>query len=129
MKKWPVQGSISAEHGVGQCKPDYLYLNKSDEAMALMGAVKKVMDPNLILNPQRCAGVGFVSEFCLCADRICAGAGRGHGPRGAMADTGFALLHCASARPRCSIAASTSTGCWCRAGVSSSDEGQQNNSR
>ena len=46
-------GSISAEHGVGQCKPDYLYLNKSDEAMALMGAVKKVMDPNLILNPYK----------------------------------------------------------------------------
>ena len=38
---------------MGQCKPDYLYLNKSDEAMALMGAVKKVMDPNLILNPYK----------------------------------------------------------------------------
>ena len=46
-------GSISAEHGVGQCKPDYLYLNKSDEAMALMGSIKKVMDPNLILNPYK----------------------------------------------------------------------------
>ncbi len=46
-------GSISAEHGVGQCKPDYLHLNKSDEAMALMGAVKKAMDPHLILNPYK----------------------------------------------------------------------------
>ncbi len=46
-------GSISAEHGVGQCKPEYLHLNKSDEAMALMGSIKKVMDPHLILNPYK----------------------------------------------------------------------------
>jgi D-2-hydroxyglutarate dehydrogenase len=46
-------GSISAEHGVGQCKPDYLYLNKSIEAIELMGAVKKALDPNLILNPYK----------------------------------------------------------------------------
>ena len=46
-------GSISAEHGVGQCKPDYLYLNKSEAAMALMGSIKRAMDPNLILNPYK----------------------------------------------------------------------------
>jgi D-2-hydroxyglutarate dehydrogenase len=47
------RGSISAEHGVGQCKPEYLHLNKSVEAMALMGSLKKVMDPHLILNPYK----------------------------------------------------------------------------
>ena len=46
-------GSISAEHGVGQCKPEYLHLNKSVEAMDLMGSLKKVMDPHLILNPYK----------------------------------------------------------------------------
>jgi FAD/FMN-containing dehydrogenase len=46
-------GSISAEHGVGQCKPDYLYLNQSEAAMGLMGALKRVMDPHLILNPYK----------------------------------------------------------------------------
>ena len=46
-------GSISAEHGVGQCKPDYLYLNQSVEAMALMGSIKRALDPHLILNPYK----------------------------------------------------------------------------
>ena len=44
-------GSISAEHGVGQCKPDHLHLNKPAAAIDLMAAIKRTLDPNLILNP------------------------------------------------------------------------------
>ena len=46
-------GSVSAEHGVGQCKPDYLHLNKPPPALALMAELKRAMDPNLILNPYK----------------------------------------------------------------------------
>ncbi|TQV77466.1 FAD-binding oxidoreductase [Aliikangiella marina] len=44
-------GSISAEHGVGLLKKDYLNYSRSDTEIALMKAVKKVFDPNNILNP------------------------------------------------------------------------------
>lgn len=46
-------GSISAEHGVGQCKSEYLHLNKPPAAIDLMGLIKRTMDPNLILNPYK----------------------------------------------------------------------------
>lgn len=46
-------GSISAEHGIGQCKNDFLGLNKPQPAIDLMATLKKHMDPNLILNPYK----------------------------------------------------------------------------
>jgi FAD/FMN-containing dehydrogenase len=44
-------GSISAEHGVGMTKRDYLGYSRSPEEIACMKAVKAVFDPNGIMNP------------------------------------------------------------------------------
>ncbi|HVW87217.1 MAG TPA: FAD-binding oxidoreductase [Bryobacteraceae bacterium] len=45
------QGSISAEHGVGLEKRDYLKLCRTDAELRLMRTLKRAMDPNGILNP------------------------------------------------------------------------------
>jgi FAD/FMN-containing dehydrogenase len=45
------QGSISAEHGIGSVKREFLHLSRSSEEVALMRAIKKAMDPHGILNP------------------------------------------------------------------------------
>jgi FAD/FMN-containing dehydrogenase len=45
------RGSISAEHGIGLLKKDFLQLSRSPEEIALMRTIKKAMDPNGILNP------------------------------------------------------------------------------
>jgi D-2-hydroxyglutarate dehydrogenase len=47
------RGSISAEHGIGQCKPHFLHLSKSDNAISLMKALKAQLDPKGILNPYK----------------------------------------------------------------------------
>jgi FAD/FMN-containing dehydrogenase len=44
-------GSISAEHGVGQMKVDDLVRYKSPEAIAAMRAIKRALDPLNIMNP------------------------------------------------------------------------------
>lgn len=44
-------GSISAEHGVGLLKKEYLNYSRSDAEIALMKAVKQVFDPENIFNP------------------------------------------------------------------------------
>src|SRR5574344_194881 len=44
-------GSISAEHGVGMTKRDYLHYSLSAEEIAIMKAVKAVFDPKGIMNP------------------------------------------------------------------------------
>lgn len=46
-------GSISAEHGVGMQKRDYLHLSRTPETIQLMKDVKNMMDPNGILNPYK----------------------------------------------------------------------------
>jgi FAD/FMN-containing dehydrogenase len=45
------KGSISAEHGIGSLKRDFLHYSRSPQELALMRAIKQVMDPNGILNP------------------------------------------------------------------------------
>ena len=45
------QGSISAEHGVGLLKKDYLHYSRSEEELQLMKSLKSVFDPGNILNP------------------------------------------------------------------------------
>ncbi|NLC34906.1 MAG: FAD-binding oxidoreductase [Alcaligenaceae bacterium] len=45
------QGSISAEHGVGQLKRDYLPRYKSDVEMSLMRRIKAALDPAGLMNP------------------------------------------------------------------------------
>lgn len=44
-------GSISAEHGVGLVKKPYLTYSRSIEEVELMKSVKKVFDPDGIMNP------------------------------------------------------------------------------
>ena len=44
-------GSISAEHGIGLEKRDWLALCRSDAEIALMRTLKAAMDPRGILNP------------------------------------------------------------------------------
>jgi FAD/FMN-containing dehydrogenase len=46
-----MRGSISAEHGVGLLKRDYLKYSRSNEEIAAMRALKAVFDPNGIMNP------------------------------------------------------------------------------
>jgi len=44
-------GSISAEHGVGIIKKPYLGYSRSPEEIELLKGIKKVFDPNNVLNP------------------------------------------------------------------------------
>jgi FAD/FMN-containing dehydrogenase len=44
-------GSISAEHGVGRAKRDWLRLSRSETEIALMRSVKAAIDPSGLLNP------------------------------------------------------------------------------
>ncbi|MBC7742816.1 MAG: FAD-binding oxidoreductase [Bdellovibrionaceae bacterium] len=45
------QGSISAEHGVGLTKKSFLTYTRSQSEIDLMKGIKKVFDPDLIMNP------------------------------------------------------------------------------
>ncbi len=45
------RGSISAEHGIGLLKKEFLHLSRSPAEIALMRTIKKAMDPHGILNP------------------------------------------------------------------------------
>ncbi|GAA6213341.1 D-2-hydroxyglutarate dehydrogenase, mitochondrial [Lates japonicus] len=47
------QGSISAEHGLGLKKRNYIYYSKPSQAVALMGDIKAMLDPKGILNPYK----------------------------------------------------------------------------
>lgn len=47
------RGSISAEHGVGLLKRDFLGYSRSEEEIALMRGLKNVFDPDQILNPDK----------------------------------------------------------------------------
>ncbi len=46
-----INGSVSAEPGVGLEKKPYLSISRSAEEVALMRTLKKAMDPKGILNP------------------------------------------------------------------------------
>lgn len=48
-----LRGSISAEHGIGFLKSNYLKYSKKEDAMDLMKQLKTLMDPNGILNPYK----------------------------------------------------------------------------
>ena len=49
-------GTVTAEHGIGVMKTDYLPLCRSPEELALMRTLKQALDPNNILNPGRVLG-------------------------------------------------------------------------
>ena len=44
-------GSISAEHGIGRAKRQWLHLNRSPTELDVFRTVKRALDPNGILNP------------------------------------------------------------------------------
>ena len=44
-------GSVSAEHGVGVAKVDWLVRDRGEDAVAAMRAIKRAWDPDGILNP------------------------------------------------------------------------------
>lgn len=46
-------GSISAEHGLGLKKRNYIYYSKPRQTVALMGNIKAMLDPRGILNPYK----------------------------------------------------------------------------
>jgi FAD/FMN-containing dehydrogenase len=45
------RGSISAEHGIGLLKKDFLHFSRTPEEIALFRGIKAVLDPRGILNP------------------------------------------------------------------------------
>ena len=45
------EGSVSAEHGVGLLKKDYLHYSRSEAEIAIMKQIKQVFDPQGIMNP------------------------------------------------------------------------------
>ena len=47
------RGSISAEHGVGLLKRDFLGYTRSDDEIELMQGLKALFDPHQILNPNK----------------------------------------------------------------------------
>tara|TARA_E500000081_G_C6123722_1_gene349571 strand:- start:384 stop:1760 length:1377 start_codon:yes stop_codon:yes gene_type:complete len=46
-----INGAVSAEHGIGLEKKDYLRISRSINEINLMKTLKKALDPNNILNP------------------------------------------------------------------------------
>lgn len=48
-----LHGSISAEHGIGLLKSEYLDLVKSKACIDIMKNLKNILDPNGILNPYK----------------------------------------------------------------------------
>ena len=50
-----MEGTVSAEHGIGRVKRDYMHYSRNPVQIALMQRLKDSLDPKGILNP----GVGF----------------------------------------------------------------------
>ncbi|PNF27569.1 D-2-hydroxyglutarate dehydrogenase, mitochondrial [Cryptotermes secundus] len=48
-----LKGSVSAEHGIGFKKTQYIHFSKSQSSLNLMKDIKKLMDPKGILNPYK----------------------------------------------------------------------------
>ena len=57
-----IQGSVSAEHGVGLEKKPYLGISRSPQEIALMRTIKKALDPKGILNPGKIFDLESVRE-------------------------------------------------------------------
>ena len=47
------RGSISAEHGVGLLKKDFLSFTRSEEEIRIMQSIKSIFDPHQILNADK----------------------------------------------------------------------------
>lgn len=47
----PLGGTVTGEHGIGKVKTPYLELEHGPDVVTLMYQIKKLFDPNMILNP------------------------------------------------------------------------------
>jgi FAD/FMN-containing dehydrogenase len=47
------KGCISAEHGIGLLKRDYLHYSVDANTLDMMQQLKQLFDPNMILNPHK----------------------------------------------------------------------------
>lgn len=47
------KGTISAEHGIGLLKKQFLTYSKSENEISYMHSIKKIFDPNNIMNPRK----------------------------------------------------------------------------
>ena len=56
------RGSVSAEHGIGVMKREHLSCSRSPEELQLMYAIKRMLDPNNILNPDKIFSADKVSQ-------------------------------------------------------------------
>jgi FAD/FMN-containing dehydrogenase len=56
---WRLDGSVSAEHGIGIAKRESLRRQKSDQEIETMAALKRALDPNNILNPGKLLPAGL----------------------------------------------------------------------
>ena len=54
----PYRGSVSAEHGIGLEKREWLKITRSEAEIALMHTLKIALDPQGILNPGKVLGYG-----------------------------------------------------------------------
>ncbi len=45
------RGSISAEHGIGLLKKDYLGYSRTPGEIAIMRGIKRLLDPENLMNP------------------------------------------------------------------------------
>ncbi len=59
------RGSISAEHGVGLLKRDFLEFSRSRAEIELMRGLKAVFDPNCVMNPGKLFADGHVLETTI----------------------------------------------------------------
>jgi FAD/FMN-containing dehydrogenase len=59
-------GSISAEHGIGLAKRDFLHHSVTPEALRMMGTLKRCMDPLNILNPGKVLPPSAASDQTCC---------------------------------------------------------------
>ena len=50
-----VGGTITGEHGVGWAKKKYLPLEQAEPVIELQRRIKKLFDPEGLLNPGRCS--------------------------------------------------------------------------
>ncbi len=54
----PHGGSVSAEHGIGVAKREYLALSRNSEELEWMRRLKRLFDPSNLLNPGRVIDIG-----------------------------------------------------------------------